>query len=41
VVDPADALEITQAVTAVADHKGPVYLRLKRGEIPLIEVSDF
>jgi transketolase len=36
VIDPADALEITQAVTAVADHQGPVYLRLKRGEIPLI-----
>ena len=40
VVDPADALEITQAVTAVADHKGPVYLRLKRGEIPLIFEDD-
>lgn len=36
VVDPADALEITQAVLAVADHRGPVYLRLKRGEIPVI-----
>jgi transketolase len=36
VVDPADAIEITQAVTAVADHPGPVYLRLKRGEIPAI-----
>ena len=36
----ADALEITQAVTAVADHKGPVYLRLKRGEIPLIFEDD-
>ena len=40
VVDPADALEITQAVTAVADHQGPVYLRLKRGEIPLIFEDD-
>jgi transketolase len=36
VVDPADALEITQAVLAVAQHHGPVYLRLKRGEIPAI-----
>ena len=36
VVDPADALEITQAVPAVAQHHGPVYLRLKRGEIPAI-----
>jgi transketolase len=40
VVDPADALEITQAVAAVADHQGPVYLRLKRGEIPLIFDDD-
>jgi len=36
VVDPADALEITQAVLAIADHPGPVYMRLKRGEIPAI-----
>ena len=36
VVDPADSTEITQAVAAVADHPGPVYLRLKRGEIPQI-----
>jgi transketolase len=40
VIDPADALEITQAVTAVADHQGPVYLRLKRGEIPSIFDDD-
>jgi transketolase len=40
VIDPADALEITQAVTAVADHQGPVYLRLKRGEIPQIFEDD-
>jgi transketolase len=40
VLDPADALEITQAVTAVADHQGPVYLRLKRGETPLIFDED-
>jgi transketolase len=40
VVDPADALEITQAVTAIADHPGPVYLRLKRGEIPAIFDGD-
>jgi transketolase len=40
VVDPADALEITQAVAAVADQAGPVYLRLKRGEIPRIFDDD-
>jgi len=36
VVDVADATEIRQAVLAIADVAGPVYLRLKRGEIPII-----
>jgi len=36
VLDLADASEIRQAVTIAADRKGPVYLRLKRGEIPRI-----
>jgi transketolase len=36
VVDVADATETRQAVTAIAEHPGPVYLRLGRGEIPLI-----
>jgi transketolase len=36
VVDLADATEISQAVKAVAERDGPVYLRLKRGEIPLV-----
>jgi transketolase len=36
VVDLADATEIEQAVRAVAERRGPVYLRLKRGEIPVI-----
>jgi transketolase len=36
VVDVADATEIRQAVVAIADVPGPVYLRLKRGEIPII-----
>jgi transketolase len=40
VVDPADAIEVRQAVQAVADHPGPVYLRLKRGENPLIFEDD-
>ncbi|HEX4025039.1 MAG TPA: transketolase C-terminal domain-containing protein [Steroidobacteraceae bacterium] len=40
VVEPADALEIRQAVAAVSDHPGPVYMRLKRGEIPLIFADD-
>lgn len=36
VIDPADAIETRHVVRAIADHPGPVYLRLKRGEIPLI-----
>ena len=35
VVAPADATEVRQAVQAVADHPGPVYLRLKRVLAPL------
>jgi transketolase len=36
VIEPADAVEVAQSVAAIADHPGPVYLRLKRGENPLI-----
>jgi transketolase len=36
IIDPADATEVRQAVAAIADRPGPVYLRLKRGEIPEI-----
>jgi transketolase len=36
VVEPADAIETRQAVAAIAARPGPVYLRLKRGEIPVI-----
>jgi len=40
VVEPADAVETRQVVAAIADRPGPVYLRLKRGEIPLIFDDD-
>lgn len=40
VIDVADATEIRQAVAAIVDLAGPVYLRLKRGEIPLIFDDD-
>ena len=36
VIDVADAAQIRQVVPAIADLPGPVYLRLKRGEIPVI-----
>jgi transketolase len=36
IVDPCDALEIEQAVPAIAAHYGPVYMRLLRGHVPLV-----
>ncbi len=36
IVDPCDALDIEQAVPQIAAHKGPVYLRLARGNVPLV-----
>jgi len=36
VIDPCDALEIEQAVPAIAAHPGPVYMRLLRGQVPLV-----
>jgi transketolase len=36
VVDVADAVEVRQVVEAVVDVPGPVYVRLKRGEIQVI-----
>lgn len=36
IIDPCDALEIEQAVPAIADHNGPVYMRLLRGQVPLV-----
>ena len=36
VIDPCDAHEITQAVPAIADHPGPVYMRLLRGQVPCV-----
>jgi transketolase len=36
IVDPCDALDTAQAVAQIADHPGPVYLRLLRGNVPLV-----
>lgn len=36
VIDPCDAHEIEQVVPAIAAHKGPVYMRLLRGQVPLV-----
>jgi transketolase len=40
VIDVADAVETAQVVPLIADLPGPVYLRLKRGEIPVIFDDD-
>jgi transketolase len=36
IIDPCDAHEIEQVVPAIVAHDGPVYLRLLRGNVPLI-----
>ena len=36
VIDPCDALETEQVVPTIAAHKGPVYMRLLRGRVPLV-----
>ncbi len=40
VIDLADARSIAEVVPAIVDLPGPVYLRLKRGEIPLVYDDD-
>src|SRR5216684_8319211 len=40
IFDVADAVQIRQVVPAIVDLPGPVYLRLKRGEIPVIFDED-
>lgn len=36
VIDPCDACEIEQATPIIAAHNGPVYMRLLRGQVPLV-----
>jgi transketolase len=36
IIDPCDAHEIEQIVPAIAAHDGPVYMRLLRGNVPLV-----
>ena len=40
VIDVADAVQTRAVLPAIVDHPGPVYLRLKRGEIPTIFDED-
>jgi transketolase len=36
IVDPCDALDIAQATHAIAAHDGAVYMRILRGNVPLV-----
>ena len=36
IIDPCDATEIEAATRALADHQGPVYMRLLRGKVPVV-----
>jgi len=36
IIDPCDAADISQIVPAISAHKGPVYMRLLRGQVPLV-----
>ena len=36
IIDPCDALDVEQMVPAAAAHQGPVYMRLLRGQVPVV-----
>lgn len=36
IIDPCDAIDIEQATPAIASHPGPVYMRLLRGNVPVV-----
>ena len=36
IVDPCDAFDIAGAVPEIAAHPGPVYMRLLRGQVPIV-----
>lgn len=36
VIDPCDATDIAQAIAAIAEYDGPVYMRLLRGKVPIV-----
>ncbi len=41
VIQPSDAVEAEKAVLALASYKGPAYLRLGRGKVPIIHGEDY
>lgn len=36
VLDPCDAVDLSNATKAALDHEGPVYMRLQRGDVPVV-----
>src|SRR3954471_1720292 len=40
IVDPCDSVDIEQAVPQLAEHHGPTYLRLLRGQVPTVVDED-
>ncbi len=36
IIDPCDAIDVAEAVPAMAAHQGPVYMRLLRGKVPSV-----
>lgn len=41
VIVPADGVETRQVIEAVADYRGPVYVRLGRGKVPVVMPEDY
>jgi len=41
VIVPADGVETEQAINAVAEHSGPVYVRLGRAKAPIVSPKDY
>ena len=41
IVAPSDAMETVKAVQAVIDYKGPVYLRMGRGSLELVNTEEY
>jgi transketolase len=41
VIVPADAIETKQVISAIAEYKGPVYVRLGRAKVPVVMPDDY
>lgn len=40
VLVPVDAVETTQMVAAMVEHKGPAYIRINRNDLPILTATD-